>query len=65
MPIPRLIFIIQHLGHLTVITAILSACCLGFLIFSRVFKQRMTKRPGGAWLRFVPEILIVVVTTTG
>lgn len=65
MPFSKLIFIIQHIGQLTVLTTIISACCLGFLIGGRVFKQRLAKHPGGAWLRFVPEILLVVVATTG
>jgi high affinity sulfate transporter 1 len=64
LPIPKLIFIIKHITRLNPYTAILSACCLTFLIVAKVVKQRVAKTPGGAWLRFVPEILLVVVFTT-
>lgn len=65
MPISKLIFVLKNLSHANIPTTILSACCLGFLIFCKVGKQIVLKTPGGTWVRFVPEILIVVVTTTG
>jgi hypothetical protein len=64
-PLGKLIFVIQHIGHLDKITTILGFTSLGFLIFARVFKKVLVQRPGGQWLRFVPEILLVVASTTG
>jgi MFS superfamily sulfate permease-like transporter len=64
-PIAKLIWILQNLHQVHAFTAVLSASCLGFLIFSKVGKKIAGKRAGGWWLRFVPEILILVVTVTG
>jgi len=64
-PIAKLIFVLQHLEHTSKITAILSFATLGVLIAVRIIKQHAVKRPGGKWLRFVPEILLVVAGTTG
>jgi MFS superfamily sulfate permease-like transporter len=64
-PIPKLLFIFEHLDHVNKTTAILSFSSLAVLIVARVIKQWLVQRPGGRWVRFVPEILIVVVGTTG
>lgn len=64
-PIPKLLFIFEHLEHVNETTAILSFSSLAVLIVARVIKQWAVQRPGGRWVRFVPEILIVVVGTTG
>lgn len=64
-PITKLMFVIEHLGHTSRITATLSFATLGVLIAVRIIKQHAVKRPGGRWLRFVPEILLVVAGTTG
>jgi MFS superfamily sulfate permease-like transporter len=64
-PIPKLLFIFEHLEHVNKTTAILSFSSLAVLIVARVMKQWAVQRPGGRWVRFVPEILIVVVGTTG
>ncbi|GMK59887.1 hypothetical protein CspeluHIS016_0901040 [Cutaneotrichosporon spelunceum] len=64
LPIPKLIFIIKHITESNPITTTISVCSLSFLIFGKIIKQRVKRRPGGAWLRFVPEILIVVIATT-
>lgn len=45
-------------------TALLSFISLGFLIVVRVIKQKVAQTPGGKWVRYVPEILILVVGTT-
>ncbi|GFZ42489.1 hypothetical protein JCM24511_00204 [Saitozyma sp. JCM 24511] len=63
-PIPKLLFIFEHLEHVNETTAILSFSSLAVLIVARVIKQWAVQRPGGRWVRFVPEILIVVVGTT-
>lgn len=65
LPIPKLIFTIQHIKLFNPYTMTLSLSCLAFLILSKIGKGVATKRPGGKWLRFVPEILVVVVSTTG
>ncbi|KAK4689920.1 hypothetical protein P7C73_g207, partial [Tremellales sp. Uapishka_1] len=65
LPISKLIFIIRHLKYANHTTAILSFTGLAFLIGAKVIKQKLLKRPGGAWVKFVPEILLVVVSTTG
>ncbi len=65
LPISKLAFIVRHLGHANKLTAILSYTSLAVLIAARIVKQAVAKRPGGTWVRFVPEILVVVVGTTG
>ena len=64
-PISKLLFVIEHVTQANKTTAILGFTSLGVLIFIRLIKQWAVKRPGGAWMRFVPEILLVVVGTTG
>ncbi|WVQ78791.1 hypothetical protein IAT38_000882 [Cryptococcus sp. DSM 104549] len=63
-PITKFIFTLQHLHHTNKTTAILSFTSLGFLILVRVLKGRVVQRPGGAWVKYVPEILVLVVGTT-
>lgn len=65
LPIPKLIFIIQHIRLFNPYTTTLSLSCLAFLILSKIGKGFAAKRPGGQWLKFIPEILVVVVSTTG
>jgi MFS superfamily sulfate permease-like transporter len=64
LPIPKLIFIIRHLKFLNKTTASISFSCLAFLIVARVIKQRLIQRPGATWVKYVPEILLVCVSTT-
>jgi MFS superfamily sulfate permease-like transporter len=63
-PISKLLFVIKHLEHSNKVTTILSAVTLAVLIGCRILKQHAVKRPGGRWLRYVPEILLVVAGTT-
>lgn len=65
LPIEKLLFLINYIRHTNVPTAILSAGCLTFLIFARIVKAMLVKRPGGVWVRYVPEIALVVVGMTG
>lgn len=65
LPISKLNFIFRHLEHVNKTTAILSFSSLAVLIAARVLKQAMLRRPGTGWVRFVPEILLVVAGTTG
>ena len=65
LPISKFIFVIRHLEHVNKTTAILSFASLAVLILARILKQTMLRRPGTGWVRFVPEILLVVAGTTG
>ena len=64
-PIEKLVFVVKHLTHANKTTTLLSFASLGLLIALRLVKQFAVKRPGGVWMRYVPEILLVVVGTTG
>jgi MFS superfamily sulfate permease-like transporter len=64
-PIAKLLFVIEHFEHISKITTILSFVSLAVLIAIRIIKQHAVQRPGGRWMRYVPEILLVVVGTTG
>jgi hypothetical protein len=56
--------VISHLQYTNKPTALMSLACLVFLLSTRIAKQHLVKRPGGRWLRYVPEILFAVVGTT-
>lgn len=56
--------VLSNLQHTNKPTAIMSIACLVFLLGARIAKGHLVKRPGGRWLRYVPEILLVVVGTT-
>ncbi|WVW80234.1 hypothetical protein I302_102212 [Kwoniella bestiolae CBS 10118] len=64
LPLQKLIFTLKHLDHMNKPTMILSFTSLAFLIAARVIKQKAVKRPGGTWVRYVPEILVLCVTST-
>lgn len=64
-PLSKLFFTINNIHSMNVPTALLSFISLGFLIVVRVIKQKVAQTPGGKWVRYVPEILILVVGTTG
>jgi hypothetical protein len=63
-PFAKFTFILKHIKHTNKPTAILGFTVLGVLILVRVVKQFAVMRPGGKWLRFVPEVLILVVGAT-
>ncbi|TYJ55804.1 hypothetical protein B9479_003456 [Cryptococcus floricola] len=63
-PLSKLLFIFSHTPQINKATAILSFTSVTFLIASRVIKQKIAQRPGGLWIKFVPEILLLVVGTT-
>jgi nitrate/nitrite transporter NarK len=65
LPLSKLAFVLRHLELSNKITALLSFSSLAVLISVRLIKQFLVKRPGGRWVRFVPEILLVVAGTTG
>ncbi|WVQ93512.1 hypothetical protein IAU59_000586 [Kwoniella sp. CBS 9459] len=64
LPLEKLIFVIRHIDHVHKSTMILSFTSLAFLIISRVVKQRVVQRPGGTWVRYIPEILVLCVGST-
>ncbi|ORY29822.1 sulfate transporter family-domain-containing protein [Naematelia encephala] len=64
LPLSKFIFTLRHLSHVNKATAILGFTALAVLIVARFGKQKLLTRPGAWWLRFVPEILLVVVGTT-
>jgi len=65
LPISKLLFVLRHLEHVNKTTAILSFTSLAVLIAARTSKQAILRRPGTGWVRYVPEILLVVAGTTG
>ena len=65
LPLSKFAFVLGHLEHVNRTTAILSFTSLAILIAAKVIKQNIVHRPGAGWVRFVPEILLVVVGTTG
>ncbi|RXK40370.1 endoplasmic reticulum protein [Tremella mesenterica] len=64
LPLAKLAFLLRHVKYANKTTTILSFTSLAVLIGARVGKQRIMKHPGAGWLKYVPEIFIVVVGTT-
>ncbi|WVR03746.1 hypothetical protein IAU60_000741 [Kwoniella sp. DSM 27419] len=64
LPLSKLSFTLQHLGYVNKPTMILSFTSLAFLILVRVIKQKVVTRPGGTWVKYVPEILVLCVSST-
>ena len=64
-PLTKFFYILEHLEHTNRTTTILSFTSLAVLILARVTKGFAMTRPGGKWVRFIPEILLVVAGTTG
>jgi branched-subunit amino acid transport protein len=65
LPLSKLFFIIRHLNLVNKMTATLSFSSVAVLIAARLIKQRVVTRPGGKFIRYIPEILLVVAGTTG
>ncbi|WVN84882.1 uncharacterized protein L203_100018 [Cryptococcus depauperatus CBS 7841] len=63
-PLSKLLFVFNNIHEINKATTILSFTSLGFLILTRIVKQHILKRPGGMWVKYVPEILFLVVGTT-
>lgn len=59
-PIEKLFFVIEHINQTNMHTAVLSAIALSILIGMRILKQRLQ-----GWVRYIPEIFLVVVASTG
>ena len=63
-PLSKLVFLLKRIKHANLTTTAIAFTSLGILIACRVGKGLVVQRPGGRWVRFVPEILIMVVTAT-
>lgn len=63
-PLDKLFFVIENIENVNRSTAILSASCLVLLIAARIIKTKIVHRPGAAWVRYIPEIFLVVVGMT-
>jgi MFS superfamily sulfate permease-like transporter len=60
----KLVFLFTHLKHTHRLTVIVSAVAAGILIGMKVLKRRFKDRKGMRWIKFVPEVLIVVIGAT-
>ncbi|GAA5915751.1 uncharacterized protein JCM6883_002945 [Sporobolomyces salmoneus] len=60
----KLVFLFTHLGHTHRLTVIVSAVAAGILIGMKVVKGKLRERKGWRWIRFVPEVLLVVIGAT-
>ena len=63
-PLPKFLFLLERLKHANPVTASIAFVSLVTLIACRVGKGYAVKRPGGTWVKYVPEILLVVVAST-
>lgn len=63
-PLEKLSFVINHLDHVNKTTMILAFASLGVMIAIRSLKPRLAHRPGASLVKYIPEILLVVVVGT-
>lgn len=61
----KLVFLFTHLGHTHRLTVIVSAVAAAILIGMKILKAKVKDRKGAKWIRFVPEVLMVVIGATG
>ena len=61
----KLVFLFTHLNHTHRLTVIVSAVAASILIGMKLLKGRLRERKGTKWIKFVPEVLIVVIGATG
>lgn len=64
-PLEKLFFVIDHIDHVNKTTVILAFGSLAVMILIRSIKPRVMHRPGASWVKYVPEIFLVVVIGTG
>ncbi|GAA6006635.1 hypothetical protein JCM10207_005000 [Rhodosporidiobolus poonsookiae] len=57
-------YILTHLGDAHRLTLVVSSVALAVLVGARLFKRRLAQRKGFRFLRFVPEVLVVVLVST-
>ncbi|GAA5990865.1 hypothetical protein JCM5350_008251 [Sporobolomyces pararoseus] len=60
----KLVFLFTHLNHTHRLTVIVSAVAASILIGMKLLKGRLRERKGTKWIKFVPEVLIVVIGAT-
>lgn len=60
----KLIFIIRNLYEAHTLSAIISVVALAILVLAKLFKHTLAARRGLKWLRYVPDVLAVVVVGT-
>jgi MFS superfamily sulfate permease-like transporter len=60
----KFLFLLEHIGEAHKLTTILSVVTLAVLVTARIFKPRLVAGPL-PFLRFVPDVALVVVITTG
>ena len=63
-PFQKIAFTATHLGDTRMLTCVISASALAFLILTKLFKKKLAERPGMRVLKFVPEVLFVVIGST-
>lgn len=63
-PFQKLGFTLTHLSQTHSLTFLVSAVALSFLILAKLFKNKLAERPGMRVLKFVPEVLFVVIAST-
>lgn len=60
----KIAFLFTHLNHVHRPTMIVSAVAAAILIGMKLLKGRLRDRKSTRWIKFVPEVLIVVVGAT-
>ena len=62
----KLVFLLTHLKHTHKLTVIVSSVAAAILIGMKVIKSRLRGRGGkvAKWIKYVPEVLIVVIGAT-
>lgn len=60
----KLVFLLTHLKHTHKLTVLVSANAAAILIGMKVVKSRLKGRKKASWIRFVPEVLLVVIGAT-
>ncbi|GAA6020734.1 hypothetical protein JCM11491_003513 [Sporobolomyces phaffii] len=60
----KLVFLFTNLQHTHRLTVLVSAVAAAILIGMKVLKGRLRGRKGAKWIKFVPEVLIVVIGAT-
>ncbi|GAA6031993.1 hypothetical protein JCM8097_003378 [Rhodosporidiobolus ruineniae] len=57
-------YLVRHVGDAHRLTVAVSSAALAVLICARLFKRRLSRRKGFRFLRFLPEVLVVVLVST-
>ncbi|BGP12538.1 hypothetical protein JCM10213_007618 [Rhodosporidiobolus nylandii] len=60
----KVYYIATHLGDTHRLTFFVSLAALAVLILAKLFKRKLSRRKGFTFLKFVPEVLVVVLAST-